>query len=281
MEVITNINEMRARVQSIKKGRESIGLVPTMGAIHDGHISLIRAARSDNTELIVSIFLNPTQFDNKDDFDNYPCRLDKDIEIIEKENADVIFAPGTEEMYPDGMESFVECPDMSAVLEGAVRPNHFRGVTTIVNKLFNMTQPDRAYFGEKDYQQVQIIKRMVRDLNMPVDVISVPTVREFDGLAMSSRNVYLTPDERQAAAVLHQTLCKTKEAIKSVANPSALERWIRDSIAAENLADIEMIAIRDADTLAELGQTFAKRTLILLFVRFGKAKLLDNLVLEF
>jgi len=203
MEVITKINEMRTRVLSVKDRKRSIGFVPTMGALHDGHISLIRSAREENDELVVSIYLNPTQFDNSDDFDKYPRQLNKDIEIIRKENADVIFTPCTEEMYPDGFCTHVTQGKLTDALCGGVRPGHFNGVTTIVTKLFNIIDPDRAYFGQKDYQQSAIIKRLVADMNMDVDIRVCPTVREEDGLALSSRNKRLSLEDRKDALCIH------------------------------------------------------------------------------
>ena len=208
MEVITKINEMRTRVLSVKDRKRSIGFVPTMGALHDGHISLIRSAREENDELVVSIYLNPTQFDNSDDFDKYPRQLNKDIEIIRKENADVIFTPCTEEMYPDGFCTHVTQDKLTDALCGGVRPGHFNGVTTIVTKLFNIIDPDRAYFGQKDYQQSAIIKRLVADMNMDVDIRVCPTVREEDGLALSSRNKRLSLEDRKDALCIHGSLQK-------------------------------------------------------------------------
>jgi len=210
MEVITKINEMQTRVLSVRDRKKSIGFVPTMGALHDGHISLIRSAREENDELVVSIYLNPTQFDNSDDFDKYPRQLNKDIEIIRKENADVIFTPCTEEMYPDGFCTHVTQGKLTDALCGGVRPGHFNGVTTIVTKLFNIIDPDRAYFGQKDYQQSAIIKRLVADMNMDVDIRVCPTVREEDGLALSSRNKRLSLEDRKDALCIHGSLTESR-----------------------------------------------------------------------
>ncbi len=199
MKVLSTIAEFKESRQKIKN---SVGLVPTMGYLHEGHLTLVRQAREENKTVVVSIFVNPTQFGPRDDFARYPRDPERDLAVLEKEKVDLVFMPSVEEMYPEGFCSWVEVEKVTEKLEGAVRPGHFRGVTTVVAKLFNIVQPARAYFGQKDAQQAVVIRRMVADLNMNLDIIVVPTQREPDGLAMSSRNIYLSPKQRQAALVL-------------------------------------------------------------------------------
>ena len=280
MEVITKINEMRARVQSIKKARESIGFVPTMGAIHDGHISLIRAARSDNTELIVSIYLNPTQFDNKDDLDNYPCQLDKDIEIIEEENVDVTFTPGTEEMYPYGFCTSVTQDKLTDNLCGKTRPGHFKGVTAIVTKLFNIINPDRAYFGQKDFQQCVVIKRLVADLNMGVEIKILPTVRDEDGLAVSSRNQRLNAEERQSALCLYGALLKARSMLASNRNNAKeIIEEMTSMIKKSKYAKVDYISIVNPHTLENV-KLIKGKAIAVAAIWIGNTRLIDNIILE-
>ncbi len=280
MEVITKINEMCARVRSIKEGRESIGFVPTMGAIHDGHISLIRSARSENSELIISIYLNPTQFDNKDDLDSYPCRLDKDIEVIEKENADVIFAPGTEEMYPDGFCTSVMQDKLTDKLCGTSRPGHFKGVTTVVTKLFNIIRPDRAYFGQKDYQQCVVIKRLVADLNMGVEIKVLPTVRDEDGLAVSSRNQRLNVEERQSVLCLYGALLKARSMLASNINDAKeIIEEMTSEIKKSRYVKIDYISIVNPQTLEDVSLINGK-AIAVAAIWIGNTRLIDNVILE-
>ncbi|MHC4455437.1 MAG: pantoate--beta-alanine ligase [Planctomycetota bacterium] len=280
MEVITKINEMHERVRSIKEGRETIGFVPTMGAIHDGHISLMRTAKSENTELFVSIFLNPTQFDNKEDLNSYPCRLDKDIEIIEKENADVIFAPGTEEMYPDGFCTNVTQHKLTDNLCGKSRLGHFEGVTTIVTKLFNIIKPDRAYFGQKDYQQCVVIKRLVADLNMGVEIKVLPTVRDDDGLAVSSRNQRLNVEERQSALCLYSALLKARSMCASnTKNSKEIIEGMTSIIKKSKYAKIDYISIVNPHTLEDVSLINGK-VIAIAAIWIGSARLIDNIILE-
>ena len=280
MEVITKINEMRTRVLSVKDRKRSIGLVPTMGALHDGHISLIRSARKENDELVVSIFLNPTQFDNNDDFDKYPRQLNEDIEIIRKENADVVFAPCTEEMYPDGFCTNVIQERLSDTLCGRVRPGHFNGVTTIVTKLFNIIQPGRAYFGQKDYQQSAIIKRLVADMNMDIDIRVCPTVREEDGLALSSRNKRLNPEERQNALCVYGSLLKARDMFASnIRDTKEIIEEMTSVIKKTEHTKIDYISIVDANTLEDLSSVNGK-ALAAVAVWIGNTRLIDNTILE-
>ena len=280
MEVITKINEMRTRVLSVRDRKKSIGFVPTMGALHDGHISLIRSAREENDELVVSIYLNPTQFDNSDDFDKYPRQLNKDIEIIRKENADVIFTPCTEEMYPDGFCTHVTQGKLTDALCGGVRPGHFNGVTTIVTKLFNIIDPDRAYFGQKDYQQSAIIKRLVADMNMDVDIRVCPTVREEDGLALSSRNKRLSLEDRKDALCIHGSLQKAGAMFASnVRDAKDIVEEMTSVIKKTKQARIDYISIVNADTLENLS-FINGRALAAVAVWIGNTRLIDNTILE-
>lgn len=280
MEVITKINEMQTWVYSIKDRKESIGFVPTMGALHEGHVSLMRSARDENDELVVSIYLNPTQFDNKEDFDNYPRRLDKDIEIVERENADVVFAPDTEEMYPEGFCTYVTQDKFTDTMCGRLRPGHFNGVATIVTKLFNIVKPDRAYFGQKDYQQSVVIEKLVADLNMEIDVKVLPTVRDEDGLALSSRNKRLSPEERQSALCIYGSLLKAKSMFAS--NIKDAKEIIEEMTAIIKKAKhtrIDYISIVNAHTLEDVSLINGK-AVAAVAVWIGNTRLIDNLILE-
>jgi len=280
MEVITKINEMRIRVLSVKGSKKSIGFVPTMGALHDGHISLMRSARKENDELIVSIYLNPTQFDNNDDFDKYPRQLDKDIEIIRKENADVVFAPSNEEMYPSGFCTNVRQNRLTEALCGRVRLGHFNGVTTIVTKLFNIIKPDRAYFGQKDYQQSAVIKRLVADLNMNVDIKVCPTVREEDGLALSSRNKRLNLEERQSALCLYDSLLKARAMFDSnIRDTKNIMKEMISVIKKTKHTKVDYISIVNERTLEELS-LIDEKALAAVAVWIGNTRLIDNTILE-
>ena len=280
MEVITKINEMRTRVLSVKDRKRSIGLVPTMGALHDGHISLVRSARKENDEVVVSIYLNPTQFDNNDDLDGYPHQLNEDIEIIRKENADVVFAPCTEEMYPEGFCTNVTQEGLSDTLCGRVRPGHFNGVSTIVTKLFNIIQPGRAYFGQKDYQQSAIIKRLVEDMNMDIDIRVCPTVREEDGLALSSRNKRLSLEERKDALCIHRSLQKAGAMFASnIRDTKEIIEEMTSVIKKAEHTKIDYISIVNADTLEDLSSVNGK-ALTAVAVWIGNTRLIDNTILE-
>ena len=280
MEVITKINEMQTRVLSVRDRKKSIGFVPTMGALHDGHISLIRSAREENDEIVVSIYLNPTQFDNSDDFDKYPRQLNKDIEIIRKENADVIFTPCTEEMYPDGFCTHVTQGKLTDALCGGVRPGHFNGVTTIVTKLFNIIDPDRAYFGQKDYQQSAIIKRLVADMNMDVDIRVCPTVRAEDGLALSSRNKRLSLEDRKDALCIHGSLQKAGAMFASnVRDAKDIVEEMTSVIKKTKQTRIDYISIVNVDTLEDLS-FINGRALAAVAVWIRNTRLIDNTILE-
>jgi len=280
MQTFTTIADLRAALAPHRRGGRTIGLVPTMGYLHVGHMELARRALADNDIVVATIFVNPLQFGANEDLARYPRDLARDQAMLEAAGVHYLFAPGVADMYPRPMETVVDVPKLGAELEGSVRPGHFAGVATVVTKLFNIVQPDRAYFGEKDFQQLTIIRRMAEDLAQPVDVVGVPTVREADGLACSSRNVYLSAAERAAAAIVPRAL-EEAERLMAAGETDArtLEEGVIAFIRSEPLADPEVVAIRDPETLAEIGTVGDRPVLLLLFVRFGSTKLLDNRVL--
>lgn len=256
-----------------------VGLVPTMGYLHDGHLSLIRRAKEECDHVVVSIFVNPTQFGPREDLSKYPRDPDRDLSLIEPLGADLVWMPTAEMMYPQGYQTWVEVEAMTRPLEGAMRPGHFRGVTTVVAKLFNGVQPHKAYFGQKDAQQAAVIRQMTRDLNFPIEIVVCPIVREPDGLAMSSRNVYLDPEQRKAATVLYRSLSAAKEAYESgERGAEKLRQIMKDVIASEPLAQMQYVSCADYDTLEELEKVTGK-TLLSMAVFLGKTRLIDNFVL--
>ena len=277
MEVIKTIAEMkRLRL----KLAEPVGFIATMGYLHLGHLALVRQARTDNASVVVSIFVNPTQFGTGEDFDRYPRNLERDLSLLQKEGVDAVFAPATVEIYPPRFSSRVEVNNIARRLEGASRPGHFKGVSTVVAKLFNIIQPTRAYFGQKDAQQAIVIKKMVADLNMNLKVITLPTVREPDGLATSSRNSYLNPRERQAALVLYQSLMLAKKLWqRGEKDAEKLRHEMARLIRKEPLAAIDYVSIADPETLEELEEV-KPPALISLAVKIGETRLIDNVVLE-
>ncbi|MDD5703031.1 MAG: pantoate--beta-alanine ligase [Dehalococcoidales bacterium] len=277
MQIINTIAEMK-KVRRALKG--TIGFVPTMGYLHEGHLTLVRQAREANDFIVVSIFVNPTQFGPHEDFDRYPRDYPRDFALLEKENTDFVFLPPPEEMYPAGFNTWVDVDKVTEQLEGAVRPGHFRGVATVVAKLFNIVAPARAYFGQKDAQQCVVIKKMAADLNMDLDIIIVPTVREPDGLAMSSRNIYLSPEERRQAPVLFQSLSLARQMWDGGERDSAkIHQAMSDLIRGKSSGDIDYISIADAINLQEMEK--ANPPLVIsLAVRFGKTRLIDNILLE-
>src|SRR5574341_1644258 len=255
------------------------GLVPTMGALHDGHLSLVRHAKAECAHVGVSIFVNPTQFGPGEDLSKYPRDLDRDLKLLEALEVDVVWTPAPEIVYPPGFQTWVTVEEVAKPLEGKARPGHFRGVATVVAKLFNAFTPQRAYFGQKDAQQVVVVKRMVSDLNFPLEVIVCPIVREPDGLAMSSRNVYLNPEERKAATVLYCALSAAKAKYDAGERDAEMLRAaLSCTIAAEPLAREEYVSAADPDTLAELEQV-EKGALLSMAVRIGKTRLIDNFLL--
>lgn len=281
MEIISTISNMKAVVRQAHINGQSIGFVPTMGYLHQGHLELIGRARRENDLVIVSIFVNPLQFGPNEDYEKYPRDTDADSQKAESAGCHIIFLPEAGEIYPATYSSFVEVEGIDQVLCGASRPGHFKGVATVVNKLFHIVAPTRAYFGQKDAQQALLIQKMVSDLNMDVEVIVLPTVREADGLAMSSRNAYLTHHERQAAAILYKSLCAAKELIAAgERNPHEITRLIFGILQNEPLAKIDYVEVVDAYTLKNFEQVLSSRVLIALAVRIGKTRLIDNLIMD-
>jgi len=258
----------------------TVGLVPTMGYLHEGHLSLIRRARQECDSVVVSIFVNPTQFGANEDLSKYPRDLERDLSLIEPLGVDLVWNPTAEIMYPAGYQTWVEVDALTHRLEGAIRTSHFKGVTTVVAKLFNAVQPHKAYFGQKDAQQAAVIRQMVRDLNFPIEVIVCPTTREADGLAMSSRNKYLEGADRQSATVLFRALSAAKSAYEGgERNAEKLRTIMKDTLAAEPRAQVQYVSCADYVTLEELDAVRGK-TLLSLAVLIGKTRLIDNFVLE-
>ncbi len=277
MKVVETIDDMRRLRQPLA---EPVGFVPTMGYLHEGHLALVRRARAENPSVAASIFVNPTQFGPQEDFKKYPHDLQRDLALLEKEGTDIVFVPSAVEMYPPQFSSWVEVDKLTERLEGASRPGHFKGVTTVVAKLFNVVQPTRAYFGQKDAQQLLVIKKMVADLNMNLEIVTIPTVREPDGLAVSSRNTYLNPEQRRAATVLYQALCLAQKLYsQGEKNAERLRQEMLTLIQKQPLADIDYVSIADAETLDELD-TVKPPTLVSMAVRIGKTRLIDNVVLH-
>jgi pantoate--beta-alanine ligase len=277
VKIIDKIDAMRKLRRRLT---EPVGLVPTMGYLHEGHLALVRWARVENPSVVVSIFVNPTQFGPQEDFDSYPRDTRRDLALLQKEGADVAFMPSVAEMYPEQFDGWVEVGKVTGRLEGASRPGHFRGVTTVCAKLFNIVQPTRAYFGQKDAQQAVIIKKMVTDLNMNLEIVTVPTVREPDGLALSSRNTYLNPEERRAATVLYQALTLAQKLwSQGEKDAQRLRQEMIKLIQKQPLANIDYVSVANAETLDELD-TVSPPALVSLAVKIGKTRLIDNVVLE-
>jgi len=274
VKVVKNVESVR-RWSAQQPG--TVGLVPTMGALHEGHLSLVRRARSENDQVAASVFVNPSQFGEGEDLGAYPRTLERDAELLEREGCDLVFAPNAGEMYPDGFQTWVEVGAVAEGKEGACRPGHFRGVATVVLKLLGIFQPTRAYFGEKDAQQLAVIRRMVLDLNVAVDVVGCATVREADGLAMSSRNAYLAPEERRAAAVLFRALSAAERLWSGgERRAAALREEMRRVVATEGLAELEYASVADPLSFAELDEAGAG-ALLSLAARVGRTRLIDNL----
>ena len=277
MRVLHSIAEMK---EARRRLGGSVGFVPTMGYLHEGHLELARRARAENSHVVVSIFVNPTQFGPKEDYASYPRDTERDLAMLKKERVGIVFMPGAEEMYPPRYSTWVDVEKVTERLEGAIRPGHFRGVATVVAKLFNIVEPTRAYFGQKDAQQLVVIKKMVADLNMNLEVIAVPTIREPDGLAMSSRNVYLDSEERKSALVLYKALTLAHKLWnKGQRNADIIRKEMTALIQSESRADkIDYISIADADTLEELDM-IERPAVVSLAVKIGKPRLIDNIIL--
>jgi len=276
MEILTTVADM---VSARDRSERPLGLVPTMGFLHEGHLALVRRTREQNRTVVVSIFVNPAQFGSGEDLSSYPRDMERDLGLLEEERVDMVFSPSNEEVYPQGYSSYVDVQGVTGRLEGERRPGHFRGVATVVAKLLTIVRPDRTYFGQKDGQQVAVVKRMTLDFNLGSEIVVVPTVREDDGLALSSRNVYLTEDERRAAPVLYSSLCRVRDMWQDgVRDAGLLRREAEGMIAAEPLAELDYFSVADAETLEELDLVDG-RALALVAARFGRAHLIDNVVL--
>ncbi len=277
MQVIETIAEMK-KVRHQLKG--DVGLFATLGYLHEGHLSLVKRAKAENAIVMSSIVVNPTQFGPREDLNSYPRDFPRDLKMLEDEGTDFVFMPSASEMYPPNYSTWVDVEKVTERLEGAVRPGHFRGVATVVTKIFNIMQPTRSYFGQKDAQQCAVIKKFVIDLNMNVEIVICPTVREPDGLAMSSRNAYLKPDERKAATVLYQSLKLAKKLYtEGERNAETIRRKMAELIKKQPLANIDYISIADNETLEELSEV-KPPALVSLVVKIGKPRLLDNVILE-
>jgi len=273
MKVIETVAEMK-RIR--RQLAEPVGLVPTMGYLHEGHSTLVRNAKSENASAVATIFVNPTQFGPKEDFAKYPRDPQRDLAMLEREKTDVVFMPPVDEMYPPKCNTWVVVEKVTERLEGAARPGHFRGVATVVAKLFNIVEPAKAYFGQKDAQQAVVVRRMAKDLDFPIEIVVCPTLREADGLAMSSRNIYLNPEERQAATVLFRALSAAKSVYDSGERAAEkLRALVRATVAAEPLARLQYVSCADYDTLEEL-ETVRGKALLSMAVYMGKTRLIDN-----
>lgn len=280
MERTSHISESREIITQAKRQGRIIALVPTMGYLHRGHLTLVERAKQSGAFVVVSIFVNPIQFGPNEDYSRYPRDLERDAGLIEAAGVDLLFHPTTEEMYPQPIITHVEVSQLDSMLCGAARPGHFRGVTTVVSKLFHIVQPDLAFFGQKDYQQYLIIRRMASDLNFPIEICSVPIVREEDGLALSSRNVFLTSEQRQEALILSQSLIEAEKRIQAGEKSArGIEARIRERITNESHGVIDYVEVRDAEDLSE-REEISGPVLIALAVRFGSTRLIDNKVVE-
>jgi pantoate--beta-alanine ligase len=280
MQVCRTIGEIREFVNNARAAGKTVGLVPTMGYFHQGHLSLMQEAKKRCHVVVVSLYVNPLQFGPKEDLSEYPRDFDRDCAMARSVGVDAIFAPGNDQMYPDGYSSFVEVTGITDKLCGLSRPGHFRGVTTVVAKLFNIVRPDQAFFGQKDAQQAMVIQKMVRDLFMDLKVVILPIVREADGLAMSSRNVYLNEQQRHAAPVLYRSLCAFRDAVAGgEKNVQELHRGIKEMILSTPGAQIDYVEILSVPDLESLN-TIRGKCMAALAVRFGKTRLIDNMVVE-
>jgi pantoate--beta-alanine ligase len=277
METVHSLKSLFASRQTLPG---PVGFVPTMGSLHEGHLSLVRKARQECSSVVVSIFVNPTQFAPEEDLENYPRDLTRDQKLLRREGVDLVWNPSAAEMYPEAFQTWVTAAEVTQPLEGARRPTHFRGVTTVVAKLFNAVRPDKAYFGQKDAQQAVVIRQMTRDLNYPIEIVVCPIVREPDGLAMSSRNTYLTPEQREAALALSRGLFQAEEAFQQgERNADRLREIVAEEIEEEPLAELQYVSCAAPDTLEEL-EGEVEHCLISLAAFVGKTRLIDNVVLR-
>jgi pantoate--beta-alanine ligase len=280
MLICKRISEVREILRGQREKGSRVSLVPTMGYLHRGHLTLVKEAKRDGAFVVMTIFVNPLQFGPKEDFSSYPRDLERDAKLAEEAGVDLLFNPEVEEMYPSRNLTYVEVGELGDSLCGASRPGHFRGVTTVVSKLFHIVQPDRAYFGQKDFQQYLILRRMIRDLNFPIEIIAVPIVREEDGLALSSRNVYLSPEQRVEALVLNQSLKEARQWIQEgERRAEVIEERIKEKIKSESSGVIDYVEIRSVENL---GKTIDinEPVVIALAVRFGTTRLIDNTIVE-
>ncbi len=277
--MVRNVGEMKALSREIRQKGQRVGFVPTMGFFHEGHLALMRYARPRCDQLVVSLFVNPIQFGPKEDFREYPRDFERDAKLAQEEGVDILFAPEAEDMYPEGFQTYVEVTGLSKPLCGAKRPGHFRGVATVVLKLFNIVRPHFAVFGLKDYQQFLVIRQMVRDLNLDIEILGHPIVREPDGLAMSSRNIYLSPEERKSALCLYQALELAKRRVaEGVREVSALTEELSQFVSSHPYTKIDYIEFRHPETLAEVTEIKGP-TLLALAVFVGRARLIDNAII--
>jgi len=280
MQTVKTIQQVRDLIKNAKQQGKTIGFVPTMGALHIGHISLIKTAKQQSDFVVVSIFVNPAQFGPTEDFDNYPRPIEEDLKICERNGVDLVFAPAVDEMYPAKNLTWVEVEKLTELLCGRSRPGHFRGVTTVCTKLFNIVQPDNAFFGQKDAQQAIVIKRMIADLNVPLKIVVCPTVREPDGLAVSSRNKYLNEAERRDAPLIYKSLTKAQQLIKTGQKQrEKIIEEIKVTISRSNLLEIEYIEVVDAETLQKVS-SLSGTVLIAIAAKLGRARLIDNIMVD-
>lgn len=280
MKLVNGISRMTTLVKMLKKEGKSIGFVPTMGYLHEGHMSLVKAARKHTDVVVMSIFVNPLQFGPKEDYEKYPRDIKRDEALAGEAGVDIIFCPSVKEMYPEGYATYVNVESLTDSLCGASRPGHFKGVTTVVAKLFSIIKPDVAYFGQKDAQQVAVVKKMARDLNMDIEIKSMPIIRETDGLAMSSRNVYLSEDERRQALVLNQSLEKVSSLVKAgERDPANVIKAIKELIARKPLVKIDYISIVDMRSLKDVPE-ISGEVLVALAAFVGKTRLIDNTIIK-
>jgi len=282
MEIINRRQRMSSVARKIRREQDkTVGLVPTMGALHEGHLSLVREARRMCDVVVVSVFVNPAQFGPGEDFEHYPRDLTKDTALLTDYNVDYIFAPPVEEIYPKGFSTYVNVEGLSEQLEGASRPGHFRGVSTVVTILLNTIRPDFAFFGQKDAQQALVIRRLVKDLAFDTEIVILPIVREDSGLAISSRNLYLTPDEQKSATIIHRAMKQAKQAFKDgERNSNRLMDLIRTTVESEPRARLDYVAVTDAETLEKLDRVDDRPTLVALAAYVGKTRLIDNMILN-